>query len=71
MHLGLSKPLTMYVARHSWATIARGMDIPVSVISDSLGHHSEKTTQIYLKSIDADVIDCANEKLIAAVENNG
>ena len=71
MHLGLSKPLTMYVARHSWATIARGMDIPVSVISDSLGHHSEKTTQIYLKSIDADVIDRANEKLIAAVENNG
>lgn len=61
MHLGLSKPLTMYVARHSWATIARGMDIPVSVISDSLGHHSEKTTQIYLKSIDADVIDRANE----------
>ena len=71
MRLGLSKPLTMYVARHSWATIARGMDIPVSVISDSLGHHSEKTTQIYLKSIDADVIDRANEKLIAAVENNG
>ena len=61
----------MYVARHSWATIARSMHIPVSVISDSLGHHSEKTTQIYLKSIDEDVIDRTNDMLIAAVEKCG
>ena len=71
LKLSLPKPLTMYVARHSWATIARSMHIPVSVISDSLGHHSEKTTQIYLKSIDEDVIDRTNDMLIAAVEKCG
>lgn len=61
----------MYVARHSWATIARGMHIPVSVISDSLGHDSEKTTQIYLKSIDEDIIDRTNDMLMAAIEKGG
>ena len=68
IRLALPKPLTMYVARHSWATIARGMHIPVSVISDSLGHDSEKTTQIYLKSIDEDIIDRTNDMLMAAIE---
>ena len=71
IRLALPKPLTMYVARHSWATIARGMHIPVSVISDSLGHDSEKTTQIYLKSIDEDIIDRTNDMLMAAIEKGG
>lgn len=59
--------LTMYVARHSWATIAKERNVPISVISDSMGHNSEKTTQIYLKSVDADVIDRNNDLLIEAV----
>lgn len=29
--LGLTLPLTMYVARHSWASIARDEGIPISV----------------------------------------
>ena len=37
---GLSLPLSMYYSRHSWATIARGKDIPLSVISEALGHDS-------------------------------
>lgn len=62
--LKLDVNLTMYVARHSWATIARQKNVPISVICDSMGHNSEKTTQIYLKSVDADVIDRYNAKLI-------
>lgn len=40
--LGLVHPLTMYVARHSWASVARGKHIPLSVISEGMGHDSEK-----------------------------
>lgn len=65
--LSLGVNLTMYVARHSWATIARQKNIPMGVISDGMGHNSEKTTRIYLKSIDAEIIDRSNDLLIAAV----
>lgn len=58
--LGLSVPLTHYVARHSWASVARGKHIPLSVISEGMGHDSEKTTLIYLAALDTTVIDKAN-----------
>lgn len=54
-------PLTTYVARHSWASIAKRAGIPTSVISEGLGHDSEKTTQIYLDSFENNVLDAANE----------
>lgn len=38
--------------------------IPLSVISEGMGHSSEKTTRIYLSSLDADLIDIANRKII-------
>lgn len=57
-------PLTTYVARHAWATIARQKNVPVPVISDALGHDSEATTQIYLASIDTSTIDRANDLII-------
>lgn len=57
-------PLTTYVSRHAWATIAKSKNIPVNVISDALGHDSIATTQIYLASIDTSVIDKANELII-------
>ena len=59
--LNLRIPLTTYVARHSWATIAKRSGIPTSVISEGLGHDSEKTTQIYLDSFENNVLDAANE----------
>lgn len=62
--LRLSMPLTMYVARHSWASIARLQDIPIAVISEAMGHDSEQTTQIYLNSILVDRIDEANSSII-------
>lgn len=57
---GITTPLTMYVSRHSWASIAKSMNIPISVISEGMGHDSEETTRIYLASLDSSVIDKAN-----------
>lgn len=65
--IGLDKPLSMYVARHSWASIAKAEGISLSVISESMGHDSESTTQIYLASLDSSVIDKANQKIIKLV----
>ena len=63
--LGFPIPLTMYVARHSWATVARAQNIPLSVISEGMGHDSENTTLIYLASLDAAVIDKANKRILS------
>ena len=57
-------PLTMYVARHSWASAARSKRIPLSVISEGMGHDSETTTQIYLASLDSNIIDDANSIIL-------
>lgn len=60
----LSVPLSLYYSRHSWATIARRKEIPLSVISEGLGHDSESTTQIYLDSIRSFEVDKANRKIL-------
>lgn len=62
--IGLSIPLTMYVARHSWASIARNEGIPLSVISEGMGHESERTTRIYLASLEPQIINNANKKIL-------
>lgn len=62
--VGVSIPLTLYVARHSWASAAKAKGIPISVISEGMGHDSETTTQIYLASLDASVVDKANSLIL-------
>ena len=65
--MGLDKPLTSYVPRHSWASIAKQKGITTQIISESLGHCNEKTTLIYLASLDSRTIDKANEMLLAEI----
>lgn len=65
--LGLPIPLTLYVARHCWASIARSKNVPVSVISEGMGHDSEKTTLIYLASLDTTAIDKANSLILKSL----
>lgn len=65
--VGLSIPLTMYVARHAWASIAHSKNIPLSVISEGMGHDSEMTTRIYLASLDNSVIDQANSIILSSL----
>lgn len=62
--LGISIPLTMYVARHAWASIAWSKNISLSVISEAMGHDSESTTRIYLASLDSTMIDKANHIIL-------
>ncbi len=65
--LGLSAPLTMYVARHAWASIAKSRNVPLSVISEGMGHDSENTTRIYLASLDNAAIDKANSMILKLI----
>ena len=65
--LMLSIPLTMYVSRHSWASIAKSKNIPISVISESMGHDSESTTRIYLSSLDTEAVDKANSLILKSI----
>jgi site-specific recombinase XerD len=62
--LKLQRPLTMYVARHSWASAAKAKNVPLSVISKGMGHDSEATTQIYLASLETSVVDKANKMIL-------
>lgn len=62
--IGLNIPLTTYVARHGWASIAKYQNIPIATISEALGHESEKTTRIYLASLDTSAVDNANSQIL-------
>lgn len=61
--LGFDFPLSSYCARHSWASIARDSSVPLSVISSGMGHTSERTTQIYLDTLDNSLVDQAARKV--------
>ena len=63
-HLNLPIPLTTYVARHSYATVLKRSGVSTSIISESLGHSSEKITQIYLDSFENSQIDEAMKHLL-------
>ena len=67
MQLGLTIPLTTYVARHGWASIAKSKNIPIATISEAMGHDSENTTRIYLASLNTSVIDNANSLIIKSI----
>lgn len=56
--------LSSYTARHTWATSAYNAGIPVSVISEGMGHSTEKVTRIYLNQMDNTIIDRANQTLL-------
>ena len=63
-HLAIETKLTTYVARHSYATVLKRSGVNTSIISESLGHSSEKVTQIYLDSFENSQIDEAMKNLL-------
>lgn len=65
--LSFPLPLTMYVARHSWATMARSKNVPLSTISQAMGHNSEHTTRIYLSLLDTSQVDKANRLILQSL----
>tara|TARA_R110002049_G_scaffold81360_1_gene206832 strand:- start:172 stop:570 length:399 start_codon:yes stop_codon:yes gene_type:complete len=60
----IEEKITSYYIRHSWATIAKKMGVSTEIISEGLGHHSLRTTEIYLKSFDNTVLDEANDLVV-------
>lgn len=56
--------LTTYVARHSHATVLKKAGVTTSIISESLGHSSEKITQVYLDSFGNEQMDEAMKNLL-------
>ena len=65
--LGKGIRLTSYTSRHTWATVAMDLDIPMTVISEALGHTTERTTRIYLDSLSPCKTDSANRKILDAL----
>lgn len=64
---GIQTSLSLYVARHSWASAAQSKGIPLNIISEGMGHDSERTTRIYLASLDTSCVDMANSIIIASI----
>ena len=62
--LGIELKITTYVARHSYATVLKRAGVSTSIISESLGHSSEKITQVYLDSFDNEQVDEAMKNLL-------
>ena len=61
---GIFPDITLYWARHSWATIAAELDIPDAIISQALGHAAEnRTTEIYIRR-NRKKVDKANRRVI-------
>ena len=61
--------ISLYWARHTWATIAFSIGIPEEIIAEALGHsHGNRTTAIYIDKSVAN-IDAANRKVIDYVLN--
>lgn len=61
--------ISLYWARHTWATIAFSIGIPEEIIAEALGHsHGNRTTAIYIDKSVAN-IDAANRKVLDYVFN--
>lgn len=60
----IEKELTTYVARHTYATVMKKSGNSVGAISESMGHSSEKVTQIYLDSFENSYLDEANKAIL-------
>ena len=62
--LGIELKISSYTARHSYATVLKRSGVSTSVISESLGHSSERVTQIYLDSFENKQLDEAMKNLL-------
>lgn len=60
--------LSQYWCRHTWATIAAGLDIPKETIAAALGHGGNSVTDIYI-DFDRHKVDEANRRVLDYVFN--
>tara|TARA_R110002050_G_scaffold254840_1_gene393460 strand:+ start:5932 stop:6267 length:336 start_codon:yes stop_codon:yes gene_type:complete len=53
---GITKNLSMHVARHTFATsVTLANGVPIETVSKMLGHTSLKTAQIYARIVDSKI----------------
>ena len=64
---GIDKRVTTHVARHTFATITRGGGLPTGVISEMLGHTTEKMTHNYFASLDRSAFEQAYQIISSAL----
>lgn len=62
--MGLEVPLSSYVARHTWASIAKHSGVAPMIISEAMGHDNINTTIIYLDELDVEVVSAANRLVV-------
>ncbi len=67
---GISEKLTSYVSRHSFASIANEIGVPLSAIGDMMGHTHYTTTQVYLASLQRTTLDKYSTKIMAAARQD-
>ncbi len=67
---GISRKFSTHAARHSWATVARNAGLPLAVISEGLGHSNQKTTEIYLASLERSILDQAAKMVSDAITSD-
>ena len=65
----LNLRISSYVIRHTWASEALRQDIPVALISQAMGHASEKVTRCYLRLLDISTLGRANRKVIGRIDD--
>lgn len=58
-----------YISRHSWATTAKEEGVALAMISEGLGHSSEKVTHVYLASFNNNAMSKANRKVISTIHS--
>ena len=65
---GISKDISSYYARYSWANIAKSLGYSKDLIAEALGHeYGNRVTGIYLDNYDYEIIDKANNVIIKLI----
>lgn len=68
--LHISEPLSSYVCRHTWATLAHHQGVGIHIISQALGHRKEETTHTYVRLLHIDSFLSANNLVQTAIFGN-
>ncbi len=66
--IGASIPLTSYVVRHTWASMAYKYQLDIGLISKALGHTKTSTTMVYIKHLFDPQLAAANRSLLEQVK---
>lgn len=61
---GISKPVTTYFARHSFATVLKNSGASMEFISEALAHSSQQTTKSYLAGFEQEAIHKTTDALL-------